>query len=153
VPAIVLATLNARYAHSAVGLRCLLANLGELSTQAVIKEFTIHDAPHVVVERLLADAPQVVALSVAIWNRRESERVLRILRAVAPTVRVVLGGPELTEAKPDHPLLTLADVLVDGEGEAVFPGICRTLMAGGSVERVVRGIPPDMATMAMSSSV
>lgn len=149
MPAIVLATLNARYAHTAVGLRCLMANLGELATQAAIKEFTIHDAPHVVVERLLAEAPQVVALSVAIWNRRESERVLRILRAVAPTVCVVLGGPELTEAKTDHPLLTLADVLVDGEGEAVFPGICRTLIAGGTVERVVRGIPPDLATMAL----
>lgn len=149
MPAIVLATLNARYAHTAVGLRCLMANLGALADQAVLHEFTIHDDPHVVVERVLAAAPQVVAWSVAIWNRRETERVLRILRAVAPQVRIVLGGPELTGATADHPLLALADVLVDGEGEAVFPDLCRTLLAGGAVAPVVCGTPPDLATMVL----
>jgi hypothetical protein len=42
---IVLTTLNARYMHSAFGLRYLYANLGELQAQAQIVEFTISQRP------------------------------------------------------------------------------------------------------------
>ena len=35
-PLIVLATLNARYSHPSLGLRCLLANLGEDSPLAAL---------------------------------------------------------------------------------------------------------------------
>ena len=38
---IVLATLNAKYLHSAFGLRCLMANLGELQPHALLLEFDI----------------------------------------------------------------------------------------------------------------
>jgi len=38
---IVLTTLNARYMHTAFGLRYLYANLGELQSSACIEEFTI----------------------------------------------------------------------------------------------------------------
>ena len=39
MPDIVLATINARYVHAALGLRCLYANLGELRAHARIVEF------------------------------------------------------------------------------------------------------------------
>ncbi|MEW7978331.1 MAG: hypothetical protein AB2813_00520 [Candidatus Sedimenticola endophacoides] len=37
---IVLATLNARYIHSALGLRYLLTNMGPLREQTALREFT-----------------------------------------------------------------------------------------------------------------
>ncbi|MEZ5602199.1 MAG: hypothetical protein R3F36_15285 [Candidatus Competibacteraceae bacterium] len=39
--AILLSTLNARYFHASLGLRYLLANLGELQADAAIREFII----------------------------------------------------------------------------------------------------------------
>ena len=41
----VLATLNARYIHSAFGLRYLKANLGEFESRCEIQEFTLESRP------------------------------------------------------------------------------------------------------------
>ena len=41
MPEIVLATINARYSHASLGLRCLLANLGELAPRAAMLEFVL----------------------------------------------------------------------------------------------------------------
>jgi hypothetical protein len=65
---IILATLNARYMHSAFGLRYLYANLGDLQAQAKICEFTIQQRPIDIVEQLLLLQPKVVGFSVYIWN-------------------------------------------------------------------------------------
>ena len=54
MPAIILSTLNARYIHASLGLRYLLANLGELRTQTVLREFTIARATTEIVDELLA---------------------------------------------------------------------------------------------------
>lgn len=48
---IILTTMNARYMHSAFGLRYLYANLGELQPQAEIVEFTISQRPMDIVEK------------------------------------------------------------------------------------------------------
>ena len=41
MPAITLCTLNAKYIHASLGLRYLLANMGDLKAQTVLREFTI----------------------------------------------------------------------------------------------------------------
>jgi radical SAM superfamily enzyme YgiQ (UPF0313 family) len=91
---IVLSTLNARYSHSAFGLRYLLANLGDdLRQRAALLEFTIHDRPVDVVERILQENPRVVGLGVYIWNTVPMLEVVQLLKAIRPDVYVVLGGP------------------------------------------------------------
>ena len=96
MPAIVLATINARYAHASLGLRCLRANLGELRERSVIREFVIGQKTEEIVERILAERPRIVGLGVYIWNVDESTRLVAMLKAVAPDVTVVLGGPEVS---------------------------------------------------------
>ena len=59
MPDIVLTTLNAKYAHSAFGLRYLLANLGPLRDRAEIIEFDISQRSVDVLEFLLARHPKV----------------------------------------------------------------------------------------------
>ena len=56
---IVLTTLNARYSHTAFGLRYLLANLGPLRSAAVIREFDISQRPIDIAETLLAGNPNL----------------------------------------------------------------------------------------------
>ena len=74
-PAIILATLNAKYIHASLGLRYLLANMGELPSSTALREFTIARPPQEVVGELLAllgesppGAVQVVGFGVYIWN-------------------------------------------------------------------------------------
>ncbi len=148
-PRILLATLNARWSHCAFGLRYLLANLQELQPQATIREFTIAEPPARIVEKLLADDPRIVGLGVYIWNREESLAVAQILKAVAPQVRLVIGGPEPTHARDDDPLLQLADVTIDGEGDHAFREVCRELLAGRAVARRISPPKPDLATVAL----
>ena len=53
MPAIILSTLNARFIHASLGLRYLLANLGELRGRALLREFTIARAATEIVDELL----------------------------------------------------------------------------------------------------
>ncbi|HEX3135840.1 MAG TPA: cobalamin-dependent protein, partial [Planctomycetota bacterium] len=127
---IILCTLNARYSHAAMGLRYLQANLGELQPRAVIREFTIHDQPARIVEKLLAEAPRIIGFGIYIWNLVETRRVVGILRQVAPDVRIVIGGPEVTHEHADEPLAAACDVLITGEADLTFRQVCDDLLAG-----------------------
>ena len=61
---ITLTTLNARFLHTAFGLRYLLANLGELQSETTLREFTIHETPINIAETLLSDNPEIIGISV-----------------------------------------------------------------------------------------
>ena len=57
-PAIILATLNAKYIHASLGLRYLLANMArhggaDLRQRTVLREFTMARKPQEVVDELL----------------------------------------------------------------------------------------------------
>jgi len=69
---IVLSTLNARYSHASLGLRYLLANMGELQPQTHIREFVIGTKTSEIVEQLLAVQPRIIGFGVYIWNVEET---------------------------------------------------------------------------------
>ena len=148
-PRIVLATLNARWSHCAFGLRYLLANMGPLQAQTVIREFTISDPPARVVERLLAESPAIVGFGIYIWNRRETTQVIQIMKQVAPHIRVVIGGPEPTHAADDDALLQLADVTIRGEADTAFREVCSSLLTGMSTAKIIATPKPDPATLVL----
>ena len=60
MPDIVLTTLNAKYIHSAFGLRYLMANLGDLAPRACLAEFDINQRPLDIAEALLALNPGIL---------------------------------------------------------------------------------------------
>jgi radical SAM superfamily enzyme YgiQ (UPF0313 family) len=144
---IILSTLNARYSHAALGLRYLLANLGELRERAAIREFTIHDRPSAVVEALLAGSPAIIGFGVYIWNLRETTQVVALLREVAPEIRIVIGGPEVSHQFEQERIVGLCDVLITGEADLAFRAVCTTLLAGGAQARVVKAPKPDLAEL------
>ena len=144
---VILTTLNARWSHCAFGLRCLRANLGELHAQSRIIEFTINDPPAVIAERLLADAPRIVGFGVYIWNLRETTQVVRILKAVAPELRIVIGGPEVSYDSDHEAIVALSDVRITGEADLAFAQVCRELLADRPVQRTVVGGKVDPQAM------
>ncbi len=146
-PNLVLATINARYIHTAFGLRSLLANMGSLREQSQLLEFTANIRPVDIVEAILVHQPAVVGLSVAIWNVEPLFEVASLMKAVEPGVKLVLGGPEVGRGASRHAIEALADVVVAGEGEVVFPEVCRALLAGDTVAPQRVAAPPDLAQL------
>ena len=49
-----LCTLNARYIHASLGLRYLLANMGDLRKLTVLREYTLKRQPEDIAGELLA---------------------------------------------------------------------------------------------------
>ncbi|WP_395787317.1 DUF4080 domain-containing protein [Aquimonas sp.] len=150
MPAIVLATLNARFAHASMGLRCLRANLAELRDDSVIREFVIGQKTEEIVEKLLADAPRVLGLGVYIWNVEETTRVVAQLRVVAPELLIVLGGPEVSHEVDQQRICALADYVITGWGDVSFTELARALLAGERPPaRVIPGTQPPLTELAM----
>jgi len=129
MPDLVLATLNARYHHAAVGLRYLQANLGELQPRSQILEFTIQQPPLEIVEQILAANPRIVGLGVYIWNVTETERVVAVLKRLRQEVVVVLGGPEVSYETDEQPICQLADYVITGEADVAFGELCAELLS------------------------
>lgn len=127
---IVLSTLNARYSHTSLGLRYLLANMAELRAQTQIQEFVIGVRAADVVEKLLACSPRIIGFGVYIWNVDELTHIVALLKRVAPDVVIVLGGPEVSHETSDQRIIALADYVVTGWGDKTFPRLCRDILHG-----------------------
>jgi hypothetical protein len=130
MPDIVLTTLNARYTHASLGLRYLYANLGEWQAGARIMEFTIAMRPLDIAEQLLAVKPRIIGLGVYIWNISETTALVELLKALAPEITIVLGGPEISHETDKQAITQLADHIITGAGETSFRQLCGQLLNG-----------------------
>jgi radical SAM superfamily enzyme YgiQ (UPF0313 family) len=143
---ILLSTLNARYAHASLGLRYLLANMGELQDVTQLHEFVIGAKTADVVERLLAHKPRIIGFGVYIWNVEETTKVVAMLKRVAPEVVIVLGGPEVSHEPQEQHIVRLADYLVTGWGDITFPRLCRQILDGPQpLMKIHAGEQPPLA--------
>jgi len=150
MPAIVLATLNARYSHASLGLRCLRANLGGLRDEAEIIEFVLGSRAEEAVERILARQPRVVGFGVYLWNVEQTTGIVALLKTVAPQVMVVLGGPEVSHEVEAQPICRLADYIVTGWGDVTFAELARQLLHGPRpLMKVHAGVQPPLQTLAL----
>lgn len=145
---IVLATINARQAHCALSLHALQAGLGPLGARSVCLELDTDALPVQAAERILACRPRIVGLSVYLWNVERLVAVMRLLRRIAPGVRLVTGGPQIQEDRVACDEVGLADVAIIGEGERAFHDVCAAWLAGGSpppgLWRAAPSAPPAM---------
>jgi len=120
---ILLVAVNARYSHCSHAVRSLAANLGDLANRAAFLETDLEVTPFQLAEQIVERRPRVVGFSVYLWNVRLVEATARLLRTVAPHLRLAAGGPELTAA---YPHAASFDAVIVGEGETVFRRLCGT---------------------------
>ena len=152
---VVLATLNAKYIHASLGLRCLLANMDRhggagLRAQTQLREFVIAQRPLQIVEDLLALKPKVIGLGVYIWNVLETTQVVRLLKTLRPDIKIILGGPEVSFETDSQEICRLADHVITGWGDVSFPKLCRALLVGPKpLMKVIAGEQPPLADLAL----
>ena len=114
---ILLTTLNAKYIHLNLAIR-LLYELNRHHRGLAWKEFTIRQNP---AEVAAACAEyDVVAFSCYIWNITQTLKVAAALKALNPSVKILLGGPEVSYEWEEVIAHDCVDYIIVGEGEISF---------------------------------
>lgn len=131
---VILTTINAKYIHTAFGLRYLYANLGEFKPRARILEFDLQTRPVDIAEAILNQNPKIVGIGVYIWNAREVEELVGIIKKVSPQTIIALGGPEVSYEWENNPVVQQCDYVICGEADIAFKEFC---------ERILNGVAPE----------
>lgn len=116
---VLLTTLNAKYIHTSLALRWLyVANKDKFDIS--FKEYVIKEGVTTIVDDLLLQNPNVIGLSVYIWNVEKVKLLIDLIKEKSPQTIVIVGGPEVTY-EPDYFVENWdVDYLISGEGEFVL---------------------------------
>lgn len=125
---ILLATINARYAHASLSLRYLRANLLELRAQSQILEFTLEDRACDIAEKLIRVNPQIIGFAVYIWNTELLLKVIKIIKITAPKIIIVVGGPEVSYEYQEQEICKSADYTIIGNADQFFYVFCKNIL-------------------------
>ncbi|HEY6274061.1 MAG TPA: radical SAM protein [Terriglobales bacterium] len=90
------------------------------------------------IERLMREwDPQVVGLSVMTFQRKTALKIVELVRALKPSVKVVVGGYDPSLA-PDPYMAegSGVDCIVRGEGEVTFRELIRSLEQGQPLDQI-----------------
>jgi len=92
---ILLTTFNARYTHSCLALYYLkdVIPLDKYSYQ--LEEFTINQDLYSVIRQIYKIKPDIIALSVYVWNTDMVSRLLHEVKKILPDLIIIVGGPEI----------------------------------------------------------
>ncbi len=133
-----MATVAIRMPNGA--LTSLAGNVDPHHSVAVADLVLVQSQVRAVVERLVREREaDVVGLSVMTFQRHTAQRIIELVRALRPGVRIVVGGsdPSLAPDAYTRPGPGAADFIVRGEGELTFRALLRALESGTGVD----GIP------------
>lgn len=134
----ILSTLNAKYIHTSLALRWLyVANKDKFDIQ--FKEYTIKEQLDKIVDELLATDPDVIGLSVYIWNVEQTNELISLLKNRNPDLIIIIGGPEVTYEPGFFFENWDVDYVISGEGEFVL-GELLTAIEQGNTDEIIEGV-------------
>lgn len=145
---LVLATYNARFTHASLALRWLLANLQPDPPPTTVLEFYMRVPVEKAVARILEYRPRLLALGVYIWNAQKIVELIRAVRHADPSIRIVVGGPEVSADPEAFPGYADVDAVFVGEAEEQFAIWSRRLLDGiRPPGKMIRCPPPDLTQL------
>lgn len=128
-------TLNAKYIHTSLSLPYLRNAARRAGHGNVwIQEFTINQPLWKIAAAILERKPDVLGLSVYIWNREQSFDLIDRLKKQRPGLSIVVGGPEVSF----EPQLSDEVTLISGEGEKKWTECLGYLARGETPSRETR---------------
>jgi radical SAM superfamily enzyme YgiQ (UPF0313 family) len=118
---ILLIGINARYTHSNLAIRYLRNYVADFSYQITLEEFTINQQLLEILSKIFKLQPEIIALSVYIWNTEITRKLLPEIHKLLPDSKIILGGPEVSYNPQkwfeEFPFLNF---IICGAGEAGF---------------------------------
>ncbi len=133
---IALISLNAKYIHTNLAIRCLAESVRSEHDVDVF-DFTIHDLVFTVAKCIRKTQPDVIGLSTYIWNRTETFRLAKVLKKVMPEAFLLVGGPEVG-AHPEAIMSEIQEIdgIIVGEGEIPFSLLLKKLSCADGIAEV-----------------
>ena len=130
--------LASQYIHMPLAPFCLKKAVDEACPDVLttICDLNINDTQEDLLARLMATKPDVLGISLYIWNRECAARLIRRVKALRPEIVVIVGGPEATFSVEDTFREMPIDYLLRGAGEESLPALLRVLMDGGDAAAV-----------------
>jgi len=119
-------------------LSALAGNVDSHHRVAVADLILVQREVRATVERLVHEwQPGLVGLSVMTFQRKTALRIIELVRALRPGVRIAVGGydPSLAPEAYTDPTAAV-DFIVRGEGELTFRELVRALERGGGFENI-----------------
>lgn len=131
---VLLTTLNAKYIHMNLAIR-LLYELNKDYETLAWKEFTIKENQ----DDIAAHCSQfdVVAFSCYIWNITPTLEVIKKIKALNPSCKILLGGPEVSYDWQNVIAIEDVDFIIVGEGETAFSEFLKLFPAQENVPNLV----------------
>ena len=117
---VLLIAINSRYIHSNLAVRYLRAYTKDMDYECKIREFSINDREEHVLEQIIEEEPDVVAISTYIWNVEMVERLANLIKIVNPSIEIVYGGPEVSYDSMIFLKNNEGEYVIEGEGENTY---------------------------------
>jgi len=102
-----------------------------------------------VVEECLQTDPDIILLSIFIYNQGETEALIHSIRQASSTVKIVLGGPQVDGREPLNNFITwpLVNAVVYGDGEEAILGLVQRWEQTGELSAGINcAVPGDEGT-------
>nr|MBR4280887.1 DUF4080 domain-containing protein [Clostridia bacterium] len=127
-----LTALASQYIHMPLAPFCLKKAVDEAlpRMETTICDLNINDTQEELLARIMATAPDVLGVSVYIWNRACAASLIRRVKALKPEITVIVGGPEVSFSVEETFKEMPADYLLRGAGEESLPALLRCLVDG-----------------------
>ncbi len=117
-------------------LTSLAGNVDHHHRVAVADLILSHRRVRETVTRMVRELkPEMVGLSVMTFQRRTAGRIIALVRALQPGVKIAVGGYDPSLAREAYEAMG-ADYVVRGEGEVTFRELLRALEQGEGFDRI-----------------
>ena len=122
--AVKICAVNSKFIHSnpAVhSLACYCRSLCDINKIKIeVCEFTVNDVYKNVLHSIMSGRPEVIAFSVYIWNVSFISKLCGDIKKIDPSIKIILGGPEVSFDVPALFCEQDYDYIIAGEGERAF---------------------------------
>ena len=125
--------LASQYIHMPLAPFCLKKAVEDaaLPVDVTICDLNINDTQEDLLARVMATEPDVLGISLYIWNRDCAGKLIRRVKALRPEMIVIVGGPEATFSVDETFREMPVDYLLRGAGEESLPALLRVIAEGG----------------------
>ena len=119
-------------------LTSLAGNVDPHHKVAVADLILVQKSVRQTVERLVREfKPDVVGLSVMTFQRETAKKIIKLIRELAPSTRIVVGGYDPSLATEAYTEIPDVDFIVRGEGEITFRELLHAIENNSQYESVM----------------
>ncbi len=114
--------INCKYIHTNLAIRSIkgYCEKYKLKSKINLYEYTINNSIDDILEDIYLNKTDIIGFSVYLWNVEIIKSIIKELKKVTPSTKIVVGGPEVTYYTKEEFLELGADFLVKRAGEKTF---------------------------------